>query len=170
MPNPPLDTGMILIVLREGATLAVVVIVIAFLLSRFTRDIIGRGFLIILLFVAAGGVFRIYLSGEFGRFTLVALVQMLVFGTMGLLRLRGSPYWIAAGWALHPFWDLGMHFIGPDFGVARITYYEIACVSFDWVIAVYIAIVYGLGLLGERRAVLRQGTPLLKRRATTGEH
>jgi hypothetical protein len=161
---------MILILLREGATLAIVVIVIAFLLSGFTRDIIGRGFLIILLFVAAGAYFGFTYLENSGVLILVALVQMLVFGTMGLLGLRGSPYWIAAGWALHPFWDLAMHFIGPDFGAGRITYYEIACVSFDWVIAVYIAIVYGLGLLGERRAVLRQGTPLLKRRATTGEH
>jgi hypothetical protein len=161
---------MILILLREGATLAVVVIVIAFLLSGFTRDIIGRGFLIILLFVAAGAYFGFTYLENSGVLILVTLVQMLVFGTMGLLGLRGSPYWIAAGWALHPFWDLGMHFIDPDFGVARITYYEIACVSFDWVIAAYIAIVYGLGLLGERRAVLRQGAPLLKRRATTDEH
>lgn len=161
---------MILILLREGATLAVVVIVIAFLLSHFTRDIIGRGFLIILLFVAAGAYFGFTYLENGGLWTLVALIQVFVFGTMGLLGLRGSPYWIAAGWALHPVWDLAMHFIGPDFGVARITYYEIACVSFDWVIAAYIVIAYGFGFVGERGAMRRQGVPLLKRRATTGEH
>jgi hypothetical protein len=44
---------------------------------------------------------------------LVELAQVIVFGTLALLGLRGSPYWIAAGWALHPFWDVVLHYIGP---------------------------------------------------------
>jgi hypothetical protein len=156
MGNPPLNPPLIFTLLREGATLAVVLIVIAFVLSRFTRDIVGRFLLIIFLFIAAGAYFGFTYLEDPGIWTLAALVQVIIFGTMGLLGLRSSPYWIAAGWALHPLWDVGLYYIGPEFSVARITYYEIACVTFDWVIAVYIVIAYGLGLLGERRSVLRE--------------
>src|SRR3712207_6878689 len=45
--------------------------------------------------------------------TLVELAQVIVFGALALLGLRGSPYWIAAGWALHPFWDVVVHYLGP---------------------------------------------------------
>jgi hypothetical protein len=45
-------TELIIRVLLEGATLAAVLIVIAFLLSRFTRDIVGRSQLVIFLFLA----------------------------------------------------------------------------------------------------------------------
>jgi hypothetical protein len=50
MTDPPPFVGMLV----EGAILAVPLIVIAFLLSRFTRDIVGRSLLVIFLFVAAG--------------------------------------------------------------------------------------------------------------------
>jgi hypothetical protein len=41
-------------VLIEGAIGAVVLIIIALLLSRFTREIAGRSLLVIFLFTAAG--------------------------------------------------------------------------------------------------------------------
>jgi len=44
-------------VLVEGAQGAVVLVVIAFLLSRFARDICGRSLLVIFLFIAAGAYF-----------------------------------------------------------------------------------------------------------------
>lgn len=40
--------------LIEGAILAVPLVAIAFLLSRFTKDIVGRSLLAIFLFAAAG--------------------------------------------------------------------------------------------------------------------
>ncbi len=43
--------------LAEGAILAVPLIVIAFLLSRFTRDLVGRSLLVVFLFAAAGAYF-----------------------------------------------------------------------------------------------------------------
>ena len=36
--------------------------------------------------------------------------------------------WIAAGWALHPLWDVGVHALG---GVPAPAWYVWACVSFD---------------------------------------
>lgn len=150
MTNPQLFIGLLV----EGAVGAVVLIVVAFLLSRFSRDIIGRSLLVIFLFTAAGAYFGFAVAAGAGPiWTLVELAQVVIFGTMALLGLRGSPYWIAAGWALHPLWDVGLHYIGPGNSFAPMTY-AIACISFDLVVAAYIAIAYGL--IGARRLELRE--------------
>ena len=86
--------------LAEGAILAVPLIVIAFLLSRFTRDLVGRSLLVVFLFAAAGAYFGFALLAAPGPIWVLAeLVQVIVFGAIALLGLRGSPWWLAAGWA-----------------------------------------------------------------------
>src|SRR5919202_1752400 len=157
MPEP--NTELIVPVLINGAiSAAVAVIVPAFLLSRFTRDIIGRSVLVIFLFIAAGAYFGFATMGREvvdtqPIWTLVELAQVIVFGSLTLLGLRGSPYWIAAGWTLHPFWDFVVHYIGPGHPFTPWTY-AIACISFDWVVALYIVVAYGL--LGTRRLGFRE--------------
>jgi hypothetical protein len=117
MPEP--IPNLIPLVLINGAiSAAVAVIVPAFLLSRFTRDIFGRSVLVIWLFIAAGAYFGFATLGRDVVDTspiwmLVEIAQVIVIGALALLGLRGSPYWIAAGWALHPFWDVVVHYIGP---------------------------------------------------------
>ena len=153
MPEP--IPNLIPLVLINGAiSAAVAVVVPAFLLSRFTRDIFGRSVLVIWLFLAAGAYFGFAtlgrdVVGTHPIWTLVELAQVIVFGAIALLGLRGSPYWIAAGWALHPVWDIVVHYIGPGQSFTPWTY-AIACLSFDWLVAIYIAIFYGFGLVGER--------------------
>jgi hypothetical protein len=150
MTNPRLFIGL----LAEGTVGALVLVVIAFLLSRFTMDIIGRSLLVIFLFAAAGAYFGFAIGAGAGPiWTLIELVQVVIFGTMALLGLRGSPYWIAAGWALHPLWDVGLHYIGPGRSFAPMTY-AIACISFDLVVAAYIAIAYGV--IGGSRVGFRE--------------
>jgi hypothetical protein len=162
MPEP--NTELIVPVLINGAIFATVAVIVpAFLLSRFTRDIIGRSLLVIFLVIAAGAYFGFATLGREVVDTqpiwmLVELAQAIVFGAIALLGLRGSPYWIAAGWALHPFWDVVLHYIGPGYSFTPWTY-AIACVSFDWLVAIYIVIAYGLGLVGERRQVFARGAP-----------
>jgi hypothetical protein len=157
MPEP--NTELILPVLINGAVFAIVAVIVpAFLLSRFTRDIIGRSVLVIFLFVAAGAYFGFATLGRDLVNTqpiwiLVELAQVIVFGAIGLLGLRGSPYWLAAGWALHPFWDVVLHYMGPGHVFTPWTY-AIACVSFDWLVAIYIVIAYGL--VGGRRLGFRE--------------
>src|SRR5215212_7152732 len=157
MPEP--NTELIVPVLINGAIFATVAVIVpAFLLSRFTRDIIGRSVHVIFLFIAAGAYFGF---ATLGRevvdtqpiWTLVELAQVIVFGTLALLGLRGSPYWIAAGWALYPVWDVVLHYIGPGHSFTPWTY-AIACVSFDWLVAIYIVIAYGL--VGGRRLRFRE--------------
>lgn len=139
--------------LAEGAFLAVPLIVIAFLLSRFTRDLVGRSLLVVFLFAAAGAYFGFALLAAPGPIWVLAeLVQVIVFGAIALLGLRGSPWWLAAGWALHPLWDVVLHYIGPGYSFAPITY-TIPCLSFDLLVAAYIAIAYGL--IGSRRLILQ---------------
>ena len=157
MPEP--IPNLIPLVLINGAiSAAVAVIVPAFLLSRFTRDIIGRSVLVIFLFVAAGAYFGFATLGRDVVATqpiwmLVELAQVIVFGTLALLGLRGSPYWLAAGWALHPFWDIVVHYIGPGLSFTPWTY-AFACISFDWAVAIYIVIAYGV--VGSRRLRFRE--------------
>jgi hypothetical protein len=125
---------------------------VAFLLSRFASDIAGRAFLVILLFTAGGAYCGFAVAAQAGLvWILIEFGHIIAFGTMGLLGLRGSPYLIAAGWALHPVWDVGLHYIGP--GTFAPWPYAIACVSFDLVVAAYIVLAYGL--IGPRRLGFR---------------
>ena len=139
--------------LAEGAILAVPLIVIAFLLSRFTRDLVGRSLLVVFLFAAAGAYFGFALLAAPGPIWVIAeLVQVIVFGAIALLGLRGSPWWLAAGWVLHPLWGVVLYYIGPGYSFAPITY-TIPCLSFDLLVAAYIAIAYGS--IGSRRLILQ---------------
>jgi hypothetical protein len=153
--DPP-NNGMLVPVMLNGAIFAIVAVIVpAFLLSRFTRDILGRSVLVIFLFAAAGAYFGFATVGREvvgvpAIWTLIELLQVVVFGTMALLGLRGSPYWLAAGWALHPLWDVLVHYIGPGEVFTPWTY-AIACVSFDWLVALYVVLAYGLGLVGNHR-------------------
>ncbi len=162
MPEP--NTELIVPVLINGAIFATVAVIVpAFLLSRFTRDIYGRSVLVIFLFIAAGAYFGFATTGRdlVGTdqiWILVELIQAFIFGAIALLGLRGSPYWIAAGWALHPFWDVVLHYMGPGHAFTPWTY-AIACVSFDWIVAIYIVIAYGLGLVGYRRGIFTGSAP-----------
>ena len=162
MPEP--DTDLIVPVLINGAIFAAVAVIVpAFLLSRFVKDIVGRSVLVIFLFIAAGAYFGFAtvgrdVVGTGSIWILVELLQVVVFGTLALLGLRGSPYWLAAGWALHPFWDFLLHYLGPGHPFTPWTY-AIACVSFDWLVAIYIVVAYRFGLVGDRGQALAEAAP-----------
>ena len=155
-------------VLIEGAIGGAVTSAIAFLLSRFARDIAGRAFLVILLFTATGAYFGFAVMAQAGPlWLLIELAHIIGFGVMGLLGLRGSKdlhssadlrdstelrgstdlsrsaYWIAAGWALHPVWDVAVHYFGPGNSFAPWPY-TIACLSFDLIVAAYVVLAYVL--------------------------
>lgn len=151
------DSKLIVGVLVEGAVGAFVLVVIAFLLSRFAREIVGRSLLVIFLFIAAGAYFGFAtlgrdLAGAGRIWMLVELLQCIAFGTMALLGLRGSPYWLAAGWALHPLWDFALHYVGPGHTFTPWTY-AIACISFDLLVAAYVVLTYRV--IGSRRLGFR---------------
>src|SRR5215212_4787663 len=143
--------------LVNGAIQALWPIAIAFLLSRLTRDIVGRSLLAFLLFGAAFTYIVFAVQAGEGTFWVVGeLVGVAIFGGMGVLGLRGSPWWLSAGWAAHPIWDVALHYSGPGGSFAPEAY-AITCVSFDLLVAAYIAIAYGLGLLTRGGPVLHRG-------------
>src|SRR5919107_6297517 len=157
MPEP--NTELIVPVLINGAVFATVAVIVpAFLVSRFARDIFGRSVLAIFLVIAAGAYFGFAtvgrdVVGSDQIWILIELAQAIIFGVLALLGLRGSPYWLAAGWALHPFWDFLLHYMGPGHSFTPWTY-AIACVRFDWLVAIYIVLAYGV--IGGRRLGFRE--------------
>ena len=135
------DAELFRAVLIEGAIGGALLSLIAFLLSRFVSDLVGRTLLATVLFAAAGAYFGFAVVAPVSRiWLLIELLQCIAFGTIGLIGWRGSAKWLALGWALHPIWDFGLHAVGPG-GFAPWTY-AIACISFDWVVAAYILIRY----------------------------
>jgi hypothetical protein len=147
------STELIRAVLIEGAIGGAVLSLLAFVLSKFAKEIVGRTLLSTVLFAAAGAYFGFAFTAPVSRvWLLIELLQVIAFGTLGLLGWRGSPYWLALGYALHPIWDFGMHYIGPGNSVGPWPY-AIACISFDWVVAAYIFIRYrGASRLTQSRA------------------
>jgi hypothetical protein len=127
--------------LLGGLINAAVLVLVAYLLIRFAGDIYGRALLAIILFIA-GGVYVGFAvaAGASGAWFLAEMAQAIALGVLGLLGLRGSPYWLAAGWALHPLWDFFLHYLGSGHEFAPESW-AIACVSFDLLVAAYIAAV-----------------------------
>jgi hypothetical protein len=137
--------------LLGGAINAAVLALIAFLLSRLAGDIYGRSLLAIFLFIAGGAYVGFAVAGNAGGLWFLAeIVQAVILGAIGLAGLRGSPYWLAAGWAVHPFWDLLLHYLGAGHEFAPEPW-AIACISFDLLLAGYIVVAYRTGLIGNPR-------------------
>lgn len=100
---------------------------------RGQRRIYANGLVIAAsIYVAAG-----FLNGD-PRVWGVELIGLLFFTGMAALGILQAPGWLAAGWLLHIGWDAARSLGGPE---VMPTWYGVACLSFDLVIAV--AIVYG---------------------------
>ena len=129
-------------VLLEGVIAGAMLSLIAFLLSKFWNDIAGRTLLATVLFAAAGAYLGFSFAGPESRiWLLIELLQCIAFGTLGLYGWRGNAKWLALGWALHPFWDFPLHYLGPGQSFTPWPY-PIACLTFDWIVAAYILIYY----------------------------
>ncbi len=91
MGNPPLIVGLLI----NGVAYATIFLVVAFLISRFTSEIVWRFFLVLFLFIAAGLyiVFAVR-TGESAFWVVGELVGVAIFGGIGLLGLRGSLWWL----------------------------------------------------------------------------
>jgi hypothetical protein len=132
--------------LLGGAVNALLVTVVAFLLSRFVGEIYGRALPAILLIVAGGTYVGFAVAGTpDGVWPLAEIAQALVLGILALLGLRGSPYWLVGAWAVHPLWDVLLHYFGAgrEFAPAA---WAISCVSFDLIIAGYLVVAHRFSL------------------------
>jgi hypothetical protein len=147
------EAELIRAVLIEGAIGGALLSLIAFLLSRFVKDILGRTALATGLFAAAGAYFGFAFNDQTSRiWVLLELIQVVAFSAMGLAGWKGSAKWLALGWALLPIWDFVLHYLGPGRSFAPLAY-SISCITFDWVVAAYILIYYrGASHLTRNRA------------------
>ena len=152
---------MILELLKEGAIGGANLALVAFLLSRLVREVAGRALLAAILIVAAV-IYEVFAAraGASTSWLIGELAGIAIFGGMGLLGVRRSPWWLAAGWALHPVWDILLHYVGPGHSFAPETY-TIPCLTFDLAVAGYVALAYGIFRLDRR--------PLRRRMATLHE-
>lgn len=149
--------------LLGGAVNACGIAVVAFLLSRFVGEIYGRALLAIVLIVAGGTYVGFAVAGTTnGVWPLAETAQALVLGVVALLGLRGSPYWLAAAWAIHPLWDVLLHYFGAGRGFASESW-AISCVSFDLLIAVYLVLAHRFLPAGPMR---RHRSPTMVERHT----
>lgn len=70
---------------------------------------------------------------------LIELLGAAIYGVIAWLGLRHSTWWLAAGWALHPLWDVGLHVWGAGRAFAPM-WYAVACISFDILVAGYVVL------------------------------
>jgi hypothetical protein len=132
--DPPITGGLVARALLEGAILALALIAVTHLLRVQVRQI-----LYVVLLIAALAYVLFAVRGAAGPIWIaIELVGVGIFGAMGWAGVRGSRWWLAAGWALHPLWDVGLHYIGPGSVFVHPLHYPIPCVSFDWLIAGYV--------------------------------
>jgi hypothetical protein len=100
------------------------------------KFILGLGLVVAALIYV---VFALW-SNALSLWLLIELAGVALYGTAGLLGMRGSIWWLAAGWALHPVWDVVLHSLGAG-SVFAPQWYVFACVSFDLLVAGYVVYV-----------------------------
>ena len=120
--------------LLAGVVGGVAFVGLAHALPRRTRGILIAG-----LFVAA--LFYVYFAmtaRASPTWLAVELAGVALYGGMALRGRRGSLCWIAAGWALHPLWDIALHYVGPGRAFAP-AWYATLCLTWDLVVAIAVA-------------------------------
>lgn len=130
---PPEFGGLI-----DGTVLALILIVVTWLLSRVLAEVWIRVLLAVVLVIAAG-VYVGFAADAGGGWITAEVAGVAVYGGMAALGIRGSRWWLVAGWAAHPLWDVLLHYVGPGRSFAPDTY-TIPCLSFDLLVALYIAV------------------------------
>ena len=68
---------------------------------------------------------------------MVEVLGVLAYGLAAWLAIRYSLLWLAAGWGLHPIWDVWLHWLGPGSDIVP-PWYAIACLSFDVALGVFV--------------------------------
>jgi glutaredoxin len=126
--------SMIPIYLIAGLILGLIFVLVAFAIKRKTRLILFVG----LFFASLIYVFFALRGNASGTWVIIEIVGVIIFTMIGYFGLRGSPWWLSIAWALHPIWDLGLHYFGPGRPFTPVSY-AMACLTWDLLVAVFIA-------------------------------
>ena len=122
----------ILLILINGAVGGALSVLLAHFARRYQK-------LVLALILVAAAVFYVAFAARGGAGTtwiVAELAGVAVYGSLGIAGIRRSWWWMALAWALHPVWDLPLHYFGPGHAFAPADY-AIACLSWDWVVAGY---------------------------------
>lgn len=118
--------------LPAGVILAIIFIRVARTLNE------PKVFAIVLIVAALIYVgFAVFGDATGGRVAL-EILGVILYGTAAVLGLRVNPWWLAIGWGAHPVWDAGLQLMGGGHEYVP-SWYAISCISFDAVLALYIA-------------------------------
>lgn len=100
----------------------------------YTREkrVCAVGLVVAALIYVGFGLF----SGSL-RWMLIELAGVPIYAVFAWLGLKRSGWLLAAGWALHPLWDAGLHNYSTQF-VPH--WYINGCIGFDLLVAAYIAL------------------------------
>jgi hypothetical protein len=108
------------------------------ILSRWSQQGIARVAAYALIAVAFLFV-GVSLRAENARAWLpIELTGVAVFGSLGMMSVIGSPWFVVAGLALHPVWAIAFHYVGTgsDFTPAP---FAVAAAAFDGALAIFTA-------------------------------
>jgi len=124
----------------SGAVNGAGLVFIAIAIPRFTRHILAAG-----LVVAALVYLWFALAAHTGIvWVTVELSGAGIFGYTAVRGLRGSAWWLVAGWTLHPIWDVSLHLVGPGRSFAP-EWYATWCSTYDVMVAAVAAIAILIG-------------------------
>jgi hypothetical protein len=119
-----------------GATFAFVAIAA----PRFTRHLLAA-----VLVVAALCYVAFAIAAHAGApWIVVELAGVGIYGYAAMRGLRGSAWWLVAGYALHPIWDVALHLAGPGGGFSA-EWYATSCLTYDLFVAGIAAIAILIG-------------------------
>jgi hypothetical protein len=120
--------------LLTGAALGAIFTAVAYAFHRHTRRMLVRGLVVAALVYVAFAVRAQPSPAWLGA----ELVGVGLYGAVAARGLRGSAWWLVAGWALHPIWDVAIHYVGPGRVFAPETY-AAACLTWDLAVAAIVA-------------------------------
>ena len=99
---------------------------------RLTRKLLFA----VLVFAAA--MYVVFAHGQ-GAWLAIELVGVALYTAMGYRGIKGSAWWLVAGWAAHPVWDIALHYFGPGRTFAPVNY-TVPCLTYDIAVAAVVAI------------------------------
>jgi len=120
--------------LIAGAVFGALFVLIAYAIPTQTQRILFRGLVVAAL---AYVIFSVHGHASAGWIGL-ELLGLAIYGGMAFLGLRRSPWWMVAAWALHPVWDIALHYFGGGAAFAPAPY-ALGCLTWDPIVAIYIA-------------------------------
>jgi hypothetical protein len=126
--------------LVSGAVYGAVLTLVAIAIPRYTRHLL----LAALVVAAASYVYFALDSRASLPWLAVELAGVAVYGYAAVRGVRGSAWWLVAGLALHPVWDVALHYAGPGRAFAP-DWYTTWCLTYDLMSAALAAIAILIG-------------------------